>query len=285
VLTDSIAEIPTVSVVTPAWNVVHFLPETIRSMMGQSLTDWEWIIVDDGSTDRTRALLESLKDPRIRIIFQQTNGGASAARNTGLDIARGRYVTFLDADDVLPAGALRARASYLDMHSDVDVVSGPVAVTSQGRSVRHYRPSTLQGPLLPRLARLDETVFFGVCYMLRRACIGTCRFRTNMSHCEDIAFFLELAATLGLTYGAVSQDIYEYRLREGSAMSDLDGIEQGYLELLAHARRLPNIGEHDLLRMRGRIASIMFKSWVRRGRPVKAGTATFRALTSAWWAK
>jgi glycosyltransferase involved in cell wall biosynthesis len=84
--------------VIPAYNHAHFLPHTIRSIMAQTFTDWEAIIVDDGSTDDTAAVVAQCTDHRFRYIFQ-ANQGLAAARNTGILAARGEYLAFLDADD------------------------------------------------------------------------------------------------------------------------------------------------------------------------------------------
>ena len=102
-----------ISIITPAYNAASHLEAALNSVLAQTWSDWEWVIVNDGSTDGTAAFLDALDEPRIRVVHQ-ANGGVSAARNVGLDLARGDYVTFLDADDVLPPDALEQRAAFLD---------------------------------------------------------------------------------------------------------------------------------------------------------------------------
>ena len=89
----------TVSVIMPAYNTEKYIRESIDSVLGQSFTDFELIVVDDGSTDATAAIVESYTDSRIRLIRQE-NRGVSEARNTGLEAARGQFITFLDSDDL-----------------------------------------------------------------------------------------------------------------------------------------------------------------------------------------
>src|SRR5688572_9571182 len=91
---------PRVSVITPAYNAARFLRDTIASVRSQTTSDWELIIVDDGSTDETVAIVEryALEDPRIRLL-RQANAGPSAARNHGMRAARGPFFAFLDSDD------------------------------------------------------------------------------------------------------------------------------------------------------------------------------------------
>ena len=92
---------PRVTVVTPAYNAAHCLSRAVQSVLAQSERDFEYIIVDDGSEDDTRAIATELarSDNRIRTIFLPRNGGASSARNAATDAARGRWVAVLDADD------------------------------------------------------------------------------------------------------------------------------------------------------------------------------------------
>ncbi|MFQ5700114.1 MAG: glycosyltransferase family 2 protein [Myxococcota bacterium] len=90
------------SVVTPVYNAERFILETIASVRAQTLEDWEQIVVDDCSTDDSPELIaaQAAKDPRIRVIRHDRNLGVAAARNTAFENARGRYVAFLDSDDM-----------------------------------------------------------------------------------------------------------------------------------------------------------------------------------------
>jgi glycosyltransferase involved in cell wall biosynthesis len=101
--------------ITTVFNEGPLLMTSVRSILGQSMEDFELILVDDGASDASRAVLETLKDPRIRVI-RQANDGLSSARNRALEHARGDYVTFLDADDSRPNWAFAAMARALDTH-------------------------------------------------------------------------------------------------------------------------------------------------------------------------
>src|SRR5258706_15644915 len=91
-----------VSIVTPAFRAEAYIADTIQSVVRQTWTNWELLIVDDCSPDGTCALVESLAavDSRIKLIRQEKNGGPAAARNKGLELARGRWIAFLDSDDM-----------------------------------------------------------------------------------------------------------------------------------------------------------------------------------------
>lgn len=258
-----------VSIITPVFNGAHVIMEAASSVYAQTMQDWEWIIVDDGSTDETAALLEKLDDPRVQVI-RQSNAGASAARNIGLDHARGDYVTFLDADDVLPPDAVELRSGYLDAEKSVDIANGGVRVTSQNRLLRRYYPDLNNGPLLERLARLEEGVFFNVSYMIRRSCIGDHRFKAGLTHCEDLLFFMSLAHEKDLRYGAIQDVVYEYRIQPVSAMRNLNGLESGYLQLTRESLTLSKLSNATLVAQRQRVRRILVRSWLRRFRPDRA---------------
>src|SRR3954451_15446756 len=97
---------PLVSIITPSWNVAPLIGETIASVQAQTMTDWELFIADDCSTDQTAAVVEShaASDPRIKLIRQPRNGGPALARQAAIEQAQGRFIAFLDSDDLwLPA--------------------------------------------------------------------------------------------------------------------------------------------------------------------------------------
>lgn len=113
---------PLVSVVLPAYNVRPHVGEAIRSVQAQGFDDLEIIVVDDGSTDGTADFVAEAF-PSVRL-FRKPNGGAATARNLGLREARGRFIAFLDSDDVWLPGKLRAQIDYMVQHPDVRMVCG-----------------------------------------------------------------------------------------------------------------------------------------------------------------
>jgi len=112
---------PRVSVIIPCYNYGRFLREAVASAAGQTLDDIEIIIVDDGSTDDTPEVIESLDDRRIRT-RRMPNCGVSAARNAGLDMARGEFIAFLDADDRWHADKLERQVALMEAEPDVAMV-------------------------------------------------------------------------------------------------------------------------------------------------------------------
>ena len=115
------------SVITPSYNYGHLISETIESVRQQSYSNWEMIIVDDGSTDNTEEVVRAytIADPRIRFLRQQ-NAGPSAARNLAIREAKGQYIQFLDADDLIQKEKFTAQTEFLNQHPETDVVYGNV---------------------------------------------------------------------------------------------------------------------------------------------------------------
>jgi len=128
---------PTVTVVTPTYNHAETLPRAIESVLHQTFEDFEYIVVDDASTDNTKLVIESYDDDRIHYVRHEENKGGSAARNTGITKARGRYVAFLDADDEWLPGKLAAQVECLEERTE-DWVAVYCDVVSERRGADKY---------------------------------------------------------------------------------------------------------------------------------------------------
>lgn len=130
---------PAVTVLMPAYNAAAFIAEAIRSVLEQSFTDFELLIVNDGSTDHTVQVIRQFDDKRI-VLVERTNGGVSAALNTGLEQARGRLVARFDADDVCYPGRLATQVAFMAANPDHVLVGSEVDyITEQGSYMYHHR--------------------------------------------------------------------------------------------------------------------------------------------------
>ncbi len=117
---------PTVSVVIPTFNRSHYLKMAIQSVLNQTYQDFQIIVVDDGSTDNTAEVLEQYQqDKRVNCLFR-THTDRCTARNAGIEIARGRYVAFLDSDDVWLPQKLEQQVVFLDRNPEIALVHGLV---------------------------------------------------------------------------------------------------------------------------------------------------------------
>ncbi|MCX6297100.1 MAG: glycosyltransferase family 2 protein [Bacteroidetes bacterium] len=133
------SESPLISVIIPVYNYAVFLPETVGSLLAQTYSNWECIIVDDGSTDNSKEIAQQLcaKDSRVNYFFQQ-NSGPTVARNYGLKLAKGAFIQFLDADDLLEHQKLEKQMVVFKEYSDCDIVYGGVKYFSSSDPTKFY---------------------------------------------------------------------------------------------------------------------------------------------------
>lgn len=193
-----------VSVIVPVYNAAAYLPKTIAMVQAQTFTDWELLLVDDCSEDESRKVIEDcLKrrpDERIRLIRQEKNQGAAAARNRGLDEARGRYIAFLDADDVWVPRKLEKQLKFMETRKAGFLFSsyefGDEEAAGTGKVVR------VPGKLSYRQA-LSRTVIFTSTVLLDREKIPDRLIRMPSVPSEDSATWWQI---LREGYEALGQD-------------------------------------------------------------------------------
>ena len=189
---------PKVSIIMPVYNGARFIGQAIGSVLAQTWQDWQLLVIDDGSTDDTPELLARFADLRVTVVRQE-NQGESVARNAGLELVEGKYVAFLDADDLYLPNALADLAAYLDAHPAVDVVlSDGYFCDERGRPLMRlseHRPGPYTGDILEPLV-LNPSVISGIiCTMTRRAAIerADVRFDPALVIGPDWDFWIHLA--------------------------------------------------------------------------------------------
>lgn len=209
---------PKYSIVCAAYNVEPYIDATIESVLAQSEADWELIIVDDGSTDRTVDRIERYSDDRIRLI-RQANGGPSAARNTGIAASRGRRMMVLDSDDCLHPTALARLDATLE-ESDVVASYGQCRiVTETGHPVGYlYRPRRGYPPSGDVLRFiLERNLFVNGGHVLMDADVARKlgAFRADLPVGEDHEYWCRLAARGRIIYVGNEPPVLDYRRRPG----------------------------------------------------------------------
>lgn len=203
----------------PVYDGERFVAEAIESVLAQGMSDWELIIVDDGSQDATPVLLQGFSDPRI-IALRQENQGAAAARNAALDIASGDFVGFLDADDLYLPNALQDLVAYLDSHPDCGVVysDGVMCDADKNHLMRltEVRSSLDTGWVLERIVLSASLVTVPACTLTRRAAIehNAVRFDVDLAPSEDYYFWISLACCV--QFGYLDQLTCLYRIHQGN---------------------------------------------------------------------
>lgn len=205
---------PLISVIVPLYNAAATVAQTLRSVRAQTLTNWECLIVDDGSTDDgPQVALRLIAGDRRCRILSQPNGGLAAARNTGLSHAAGRFVQLLDSDDWLAPTALERLASAADASPSGAVAGAWELHDSAGARLGRTIPAPAQPLNLDRL--LDGNRIAPHSHLIRRDWFNADRFDTSLRVVEDLDLWLRLTER-GLTWTPVEETVAHYRVRPGS---------------------------------------------------------------------
>jgi glycosyltransferase involved in cell wall biosynthesis len=206
---------PAISVVMPVYNGGKFLDEAVCSILDQTLRDFEFVIVDDGSTDGTACILEKYVNAETRLrVFRQSNEGIISALNRGCRLARGQYVARMDADDISLPHRLERQIDYIEKNPNVGIVGTwitEIEIDGSGRG--NWCPSPLSKVLRWRH-------FFGGCVhhpsvLIRREILEKIDFyRPDAAPLEDIDLWLRASAIT--EFGNVPEVLFKYRVRDGS---------------------------------------------------------------------
>jgi Glycosyl transferase family 2 len=236
---------PRVSVVMPVLNAEAYIAQAIGSVLEQTLEELELIVVDDGSTDTSRAIVDRIAsaDARVRLVANERNLGISAALNQGCRAAQAPFIARLDADDVALPHRLARQLDFLHHHPAVAVVGGGARVIdSAGRQI-----STMRFPTDNRLIRsalLRHNCFAHPTVMLRQAAlleVGGYRF----DQCEDYDLWLRLSERFELAN--LTEPLILYRVHTNQlSLTDLEERVKGALAVRTAARRRLATGEDPL---------------------------------------
>ena len=229
---------PVLSVITPAYNVEPYLARCIESVLNQTLRDLELVVVDDGSTDGSAAIIAEFaaRDERVRG-FRGPNRGVSHARNVAMQHARGRYFAFLDGDDEWEPGFGQALVRLLDSQPNVAVVTGNALNLGggvlDGRPVRPWPAEPREIRFVDMIEHEDSVFIMSVFRREVYDAIGG--FNESLFRSEDYEFWLRAAAA-GFTFLTHPEPLGKYRRRAGSLTTDQAGMFEGIMKVLASAR-------------------------------------------------
>lgn len=205
------SSLPKISIIVPVYNVEKYLRCCLDSIVAQTFTDWECICVDDGSPDNSGKILDeyAAKDNRFVIIHKE-NGGVSSARNAGLDIARGEYITFCDSDDWIESNTYETL--ILSINNRVDIISYDILYEYRNRS-ETCSPDFFSQNNLQNIRNILTGKIRGyvVCRLIKKEIVDSLRFDTSLELCEDLFFFLQLLSR-SENIVHVNKPLYHYRL-------------------------------------------------------------------------
>jgi glycosyltransferase involved in cell wall biosynthesis len=298
VSTSPLSAAPLVSVIVPAYNAGRYITDSLRSVVDQDYRPIEILLVDDGSTDDTIALaLETCPDLRL---FRQPNAGAGAARNVGLENARGELIAFLDADDGWFAGKLATQVRYLREHPSVGLVYHSWYVWKPD-TTGAYQAISYRSPPVPREADparsgwiypelLLDCIVHTCSAMIRREVVHAVGFfDTTLSHGEDYDYWLRVSRRCEMHK---LTGVYSFYREVPSSLTNSTPKPENYeYRVISNAMRRWGLTGPDgrgitAARARKRLADLAFGfgyAHFRRGSPRLAARAFLRALSHQPW--
>ncbi|QWC57442.1 glycosyltransferase [Erythrobacter sp. 3-20A1M] len=223
---------PKISVVMPVYNVETYVAEAIQSVLAQTFTDFELIVVDDGGQDGSMEIVRSFGDSRIRIVTQ-ANRGLAGARNSGIAEARAPYVALLDSDDRWHPEKLRLHYVHLEADKAIGVsFSGSRMIDQAGNELAVAMRPRLTG-IRPEDILRRNPVGNGSAPVLRRSAIDAamffhpkepwrkCWFDENFRQSEDIDLWVRLSAAHGVRFEGIAGQLTEYRIVGGALSANI----------------------------------------------------------------
>ncbi|MBW2191555.1 MAG: glycosyltransferase family 2 protein [Deltaproteobacteria bacterium] len=253
-----------VSIMMPCFNAEQTLPMALASLRAQSHEDWEAVVVDDGSSDGTWDVLHDLGEPRLRFERFDTNRGRGAARQRCLEMARGEFLSFLDADDWLFPGKLALQVALMREHPELSVLSGACVITDgQGEAVGLTRTGLDAGqdfatghfsrPGPPPLS-------FPPC-MVRMKDAERARFNPEFRRSQDSDFLIQVM--LGKRYGVSSAPVYAYSQAEAATLEKtLEGYRYRLRCYRQYTTRFPLRSRSQIARTLARMGVYKVAGWL-----------------------
>jgi len=234
---NTLSTAPIVSVLMSVYNGSRYLPAAIESILGQTFSDFEFIIIDDGSTDDSASIIKGYDDPRIVLISNTTNIGLTKSLNKGLRLARGRYIARQDADDISYPHRLAWEKAFLDQHDEVVLVSGEMEFIDESNEVFH-RPRLAAPPLLVKWYLLFYNRIGGHSQVMFRKepVLSLGGYDESYRYSQDYALWLRLAEEWDL---AILDDvIIRYRCAHATSITQTRKEEQLFYALRAAKRHV-----------------------------------------------
>ena len=208
---------PVISILLPAYNCMQFLSQTIDSLLNQTFADFELLIINDGSTDDTEQVIKSYKDARIRYIKNEVNSGLIYSLNKGIDLAAGKYIARIDADDLALPQRLELQKKWLDDHPLTAVVGCTVQmIDEQNKGLGLWKDDQQTTTFKAIKAMMPwENCLAHPSVMIRTELAIQYKYDGNQQHTEDYDLWLRMLAD-GLIIEKVPQNLLLYRVHQSS---------------------------------------------------------------------
>jgi len=227
---------PRVTVLLPVYNAEKYIKEAIESMLNQTFKDFELLIINDGSTDNSMKIITSFKDGRIRLTVNEKNEGLIFTLNRGIDLAQGKYIARMDADDISMPERLEKQVEFMDNNSDIGVVGTWTMTESKEKKFigKYYaRSAEIKAGFLFSTSLAHPTV------MIKKEALGNFRYDANFKHAEDYDLWTRMADSVN--FANLPEVLLIHRKHDESVSSTYTNIQiDNALEI--RKRQLKKIG-------------------------------------------
>jgi glycosyltransferase involved in cell wall biosynthesis len=221
---------PKISVVMAAYNAEKYLRQAMDSILGQTFTNFEFVIVEDGSTDETSQILACYQDPRILIIKNEHNMGLTKSLNRGINASHGELIARQDADDISLPERLSVQSAFLDLHPQVGLVgSGCNWIDGQGNVIREWIP--ISGVNQIQRTLLSSVPFLHGTFMFRRSClVDNCvGYDDEIPVAQDCDLLMRISEFWDLDN--IQEILYLYRTHSDAISAKRSNDQAHYLEV------------------------------------------------------
>ncbi|PEL13552.1 glycosyltransferase [Bacillus sp. AFS017336] len=198
---------PKVTVFMPVYNTEKYLEKSIRSILNQTFKDFELLIIDDGSTDKSKEIINKFKDTRIRLIENEVNKGLPYTRNLGLRLAKGLYFAIMDSDDIARKDRLKEQVSILDKKNDIGVVTSNERVIYKTFPIKVVKRKQKSDFL--KLLLLFENCIGNTTVMFRKNILDEIIYQKDFFVCQDYKFWVDLSSKTKFT--SINKSLMSYR--------------------------------------------------------------------------
>ena len=208
---------PAVSIIMPVYNAAPYLEEAIGSMLKQTYTDLECIVINDGSTDGSDAVVRSFRDPRLRYLENDGNKGLVYTLNRGLDEARGKYIARMDGDDISLPERLDVQVAYMEKHPEVDVLASVVRlIDAQGNPTGYWKEDRdhVQAEAINAMLPVNNCIAHPS-VLVRTEVLRSFRYLNSQAQAEDYDLWLRMRSA-GRTIHKLEQPLLLHRILPGS---------------------------------------------------------------------
>jgi glycosyltransferase involved in cell wall biosynthesis len=185
------SSVPIISVLMPVYNGEKYLSEAIKSILNQTFTDFEFLFINDGSTDQSKIIIDSFHDPRIVYIENEQNNGLIYSLNLGISLAKGKYIARMDADDISLPKRLEKQVNYLEQHKDIGIC-GASAYRIDGNGNVLGKMGRIRNPQVLQASLIFSSPFIHPLMMIRTELIADNMYDPRYKHVEDYELWTRL---------------------------------------------------------------------------------------------